>query len=57
MQVYNVNNEIVNHFSQFVSVKVKKDLRKSQAQFLGKVKKLRLRQNDSFLLKKTWIAN
>ena len=33
IQVYNINNESVNHFSQFISVKVKTNLRKSQAQF------------------------
>ena len=31
IQVYNINNEIVNHFGQFILVKVKKNLRKSQA--------------------------
>ena len=49
------NSESVTHFSQFVSVKVKKLLRKSQAQFREKVKKLRLSQNDDFLVKKTCI--
>ena len=52
MQVYNTNNKSVNHFSQFVSVKVKKNLRKSQAQFWEKLRKLRLRQNEGFLKKK-----
>ena len=33
IQVYNINTEIVNHFSQFISIKVKIKLRKSQAQF------------------------
>ena len=33
------------------SVKVKKNLRKSQAQFWEKLRKLRLRQNDGFLIK------
>ena len=28
IQVYNINNVSVNHFSQFISVKVKKNLRK-----------------------------
>ena len=40
IQVQNINNKSVNHFSQFTSVKVEKTLRKSQAQFLGKVKKI-----------------
>ena len=31
VQVYNINNECVNHFSPCISVKVKKNLRKSQA--------------------------
>ena len=33
IEVYNINNESVNHF---ISAKVKKNLRKSQAQFRGK---------------------
>jgi len=36
IQVCNINSESVNHFSQFPSVKVKKNLRKSQAQFQKK---------------------
>ena len=52
IQVYNINNESVNHFSQFMSVKVKKNVRKSQAQFREKLRKLRLRQNNDFLIKK-----
>ena len=55
IQVYNINNEGVNHSSQFISVKVKKTLRKSQAQFQEKLRKLRLRQNNDFLIKKTCI--
>ena len=51
IQVYNINNESVNHFSQFISVKVKKNLRNSQAQFQEKLRKLRLRQNNDFLKK------
>ena len=53
--VYNINNESVNHFSQFISVKAKKNLRNSQAQFREKLRKLRLRQNNGFLIKKTCI--
>ena len=48
----NINNESVTHFSQFISVKVNKNLRKSQAQFREKLRKLRLRQNNDFLIKK-----
>ena len=47
------NNKGVNHSSQFISVKVKKKLRKSPAQFREKLRKLRLRQNDGILIKKT----
>ena len=42
----------VYHSSQFISIKVKKNLRKSQAQFRAKLSKLRLRQNNDFLIKK-----
>ena len=49
IQVYNVNNESLNHFSQFISVKAKRNLRKSQALFREKLRKLRLRQNNGFL--------
>ena len=52
IQVHNINNKSVNHFSQFILVHVKKHLRKSQAQFREKLRKLRLRQNDGFLIKK-----
>ena len=50
--MYSINNERVNHFSQFIPVKVKKNLRKSQAQYREKLRKLRLRQNYGFLIKK-----
>ena len=53
IQVYNFNNEIVNHFSQFISVKVKKNLRKFKAQVGEKLRTLQLRQNDGFLIKKS----
>jgi len=52
---YNINNEIVTHFSQFISVKVKIILRKSQAQFMEKQRKLKLRQNYGFLIKKSYV--
>ena len=51
IQVYNSNKESVSHFSQFISVKDEKNLRKSQAQFWEKLRKLRLRENDRFLIK------
>ena len=52
IQVYNIINECVNHSSQYISVKVKKNLRKSEAQFREKLRKLRLRQNNDFLINK-----
>ena len=52
IKVYNINNESVNNFGQFILVKVTRNLRKSQAQFREKLRKLRLRQNNDFLLKK-----
>ena len=52
IHVYNINNEILNHCSQLISVKVKKNLRKSEAQFREMLRKLRLRQNNDFLIKK-----
>jgi len=36
IQVYNINNEISNHFGQFILVTGKKNVRKSQAQFWEK---------------------
>ena len=53
IQVYSINNECITHFSQFISEKVKKNLRKSQVQFWEKLRKLRLIQNYVFLIKKT----
>ena len=55
IHVYNIINGSVTHSSQFISVKVKTNLRKSQAQFREKLRKLRLRQNNEFLIKKTCI--
>ena len=54
IQVYNIINKSLNHSSKFISVEVKKNLRKSQAQFWEKLKKLRLRQNDSLLIKNVY---
>ena len=45
IQVCNINSERVSYFSQFTSVKVKKDLRKCQAHFREKLRQLMLRQN------------
>ena len=36
IRVYKINNESVTHFSQLISVKVKKHVRKSEAQFREK---------------------
>ena len=41
-----------NFFSQFISVKVTKYFKKISGSVLRKVKKLRLRQNDGFLIRK-----
>ena len=38
------------YFSQFISKKVKKNLRKSQAQFREKLRKLRFKQNNSIII-------
>ena len=56
IQECNVNNESVNHFSQFISVKVKTNLRKCQTQFQKKLRKLRLRENHGFLIKKRVVS-
>ena len=52
IQVYNIINDSVNHSHQFISVKVEKNLRTSQAQFREKSRKLRVRQNNDFSYKK-----
>ena len=49
---YTIINESVNHSSQVISVKVKKNLRKFQAQFGELLRILRLKQNNDFLIKK-----
>ena len=51
IRVYTINKESVAYFSKFISVKVDKNLRKFQAQFGENLRKLRLRQNNSFLIK------
>ena len=50
--MYNINNESVNHFSKFITIKVKNILRKCQAQIRERLRKLRLMQNYGFLIKK-----
>ena len=54
IQVYNIRNECLTHFSQFILEKVKKKLRKSQVQFGEKLRKLRLMQNYGVPMKKTF---
>ena len=54
IQVYNIIYKSVKHSSQLISVQVKKNL-KSQAQFQEILRKLRLRQNNDFLIKNTCI--
>ena len=51
--VYKINNESVAHFNQFISVKVKKYLRKSQPRFREKTRTSRLRKNGGFPITKT----
>ena len=52
IQVYNINNEIVTHFGQFILVQVKKNLRNSrETQFREKLRKLTLKQNYGYLIK------
>ena len=51
-RVYKIKKEILTHFSQFISGKVKKILRKSQAQFREKLRKLKLGQNDGYVVAK-----
>jgi len=51
-----INKENVTHFSQLISVKVKEMLRKSQVLIREKLKKLKLRQNGGFLMKKDVIS-
>ena len=53
IQVYNIIKDSLHHSRQFISLKVKKNLRKSQAQFREKLRKLGLSQNIEFLIKKT----
>ena len=50
IRVYKCNSKNVTHFSHFISEKGKQNLRRSQ--FQEKLRKLRLRQNDGFLIKK-----
>ena len=52
IRVYMISTETVTHFSQCISAKVKKILRKSLTQFREKLWKSRLRQNDGFILQK-----
>ena len=56
IQVYNINNESVNQYNLFISVKVKKHLRKSQTPFREKLRKLKLRQNNDFIIKKVYLT-
>ena len=56
IQVCNIINESVNHSSQFISVEIMKNLRKSHAQFQEMLRKLKLRENNDFLIKKSFIA-
>ena len=46
-----ISKERVAHFCQFISVKIKKILGKSQAKFRERLRKLKLKQNDGLLIK------
>ena len=52
IRVFTIKKENTTHFSQFISEKLRKNLRKSQAHFREKLRKLKLRQNDGLLIKK-----
>ena len=52
IQICNINNECLSHFSQCIPEKIKKNLRKSPAPFREMSRKLRLRQNNGFRIKK-----
>ena len=53
IRAYKINSESVTHFSQRISVKVKVEkYKKISGSISGKLRKLRLRQNDGFLIKK-----
>ena len=49
---YKTNKESVAHFRQFISVKVKETLRKLEAQFSGKIKKIEAQEKCWFSYKK-----
>ena len=50
-RVYKINKESATSFNRFIAAKVKTYVRKSQVQFREKLRKLRIRQNDGYLLK------
>ena len=52
IRAYTIKKENVAHFSQYISVKVKEGLGNSEAEFREKLRKLMLRQNIDFLIKK-----
>ena len=52
IRAYTIKKESVTYFSQFVSAKVKKLLRKPPTQFPKKSRKLRLKQNGCFHMAK-----
>ena len=51
-QVYKSNDQSIALFSLFISVQAEKHLTKSKAQFREKLRKLRPRQNEYFLISK-----
>ena len=52
IQVYNINNESVDHFSQFISVKVKKKVKKISGAISRKVKKIEAQSTEWLSYKK-----
>ena len=57
IRVYKKKKESVTHFSQFISVKVKKIQKNFQAQFCEKLRKVRLRQRKGIEYTFSYIKN
>ena len=54
---YKILIKSVPHFSQFISVKVKKNFKRISGSIWGKLRKLRPKQNDGFLIKNVYIVD
>ena len=57
IQVYKISKERVTDLFPFIPVKVKKNLRKSQALYREQLRKLRPKQNDGFFIKKERVSS